>query len=140
MPATDTSSLASLFAAVGPASQTVPSAPGTLTERERFRIGLRRRPLLLDGAMGTLLYSRGVPQRACLDELVLTRPEIVSTIHLEYIEAGADAIETNTFGANRFRLATYGLEKLAGRLNRRGAPHRVARERAAKSTRRDGVH
>jgi homocysteine S-methyltransferase len=76
--------------------------------------------------MGTLLYSRGIPQRACLDELVLTKPEIVSTIHREYIEAGADAIETNTFGANRFRLAEYGLEKLAGRLNREGA--QLARE------------
>jgi homocysteine S-methyltransferase len=81
---------------------------------------------LLDGAMGTLLYSRGIPQRACLDELVLTKPEVVSTIHREYIAAGADAIETNTFGANRFRLAEYGLEKLAGRLNRRGA--QLARE------------
>jgi homocysteine S-methyltransferase len=94
---------------------------------------LRKRPLLLDGAMGTLLYSRGVPQRACLDELVLTRPEVVSTIHLEYIEAGADAIETNTFGANRFRLAEYGLEKLAGRLSRKGAQlAREARETSGK--------
>ena len=87
---------------------------------------LRRRPLLFDGAMGTLLYSHGVPQRACLDELVLTRPELISTIHREYLEAAADAIETDTFGANRFRLAEYGLEKLAGRLNRRGA--QLARE------------
>ena len=125
MPVADTSSLASLFAAVSSAGAR-PAAPGSLTERERFRFLLRRRPLLLDGAMGTLLYSRGIPQRTCLDELVLTKPEIVSTIHREYIEAGADAIETNTFGANRFRLAEYGLEKLAGRLNRRGA--QLARE------------
>jgi len=68
-----------------------------------------------------LLYSRGVPQRQCLDELVLTRPELVSTIHREYIEAGADVIETNTFGANRFRLAEFGIEKLAGRLSRKAA-------------------
>ncbi|HEX7490973.1 MAG TPA: bifunctional homocysteine S-methyltransferase/methylenetetrahydrofolate reductase [Candidatus Limnocylindrales bacterium] len=109
------------------------SAPDSLTERERFRMRLRRRPLLLDGAMGTLLFSRGIPQRACLDELVLTRPEIISTIHLEYIEAGADAIETNTFGANRFRLAEYGAEKLAGHLNRRGAQlAREARETSGK--------
>ena len=60
--------------------------------------------------MGTLLFSRGIPQRACLDELVLTRPDLVSTIHREYLEAGADVIETNTFGANRLRLAGYGLE------------------------------
>jgi homocysteine S-methyltransferase len=100
--------------------------PGALTERERFRIMLRRRPLLFDGAMGTLLYSRGVPQRACLDELVLSHPDLISTIHREYLEAGADAIETNTFGANRFRLADYGLEKLAAQINRRGA--QLARE------------
>jgi methionine synthase I (cobalamin-dependent)/5,10-methylenetetrahydrofolate reductase len=133
MPATETSSLASLFAPSGGAGHAQPTAPGSLTERERFRMRLRRRPLLLDGAMGTLLYSCGVPQRACLDELVQTRPEVVSTIHREYIEAGADAIETDTFGANRFRLAEYGLEKLAGRLNRRGAQlAREARETSGK--------
>ena len=132
MPVAETSSLASLFA-TGPGAGARPATPGSLTERERFRIRLRRRPMLLDGAMGTLLYSRGIPQRACLDELVLTKPEIVSTIHREYIEAGADAIETNTFGANRFRLAEYGLQKLAGRLSRRGAQlAREARETAGK--------
>jgi homocysteine S-methyltransferase len=102
------------------------AAPGALTERERFRMRLRRRPLLFDGAMGTLLYSHGIPQRACLDELVLTRSDLISTIHREYLEAGADAIETDTFGANRFRLAEYGLEKLAGQINRRAA--QLARE------------
>jgi methionine synthase I (cobalamin-dependent)/5,10-methylenetetrahydrofolate reductase len=133
MPATHAPSLASLFAASEVLGHAGAGDPGILTERERFRIRLRRRPLLLDGAMGTLLYSRGVPQRACLDELVLTRPEIVSTIHREYIEAGANAIETDTFGANRFRLAEYGLDKLAGRLSRRGAQlAREARETSAK--------
>jgi methionine synthase I (cobalamin-dependent)/5,10-methylenetetrahydrofolate reductase len=125
MPTIDTSSFASLFAASGTGVASA-SAPGALTDRERFRMRLRRRPLLLDGAMGTLLYSRGVPQRQCLDELVLTRPELVSTIHREYIEAGADVIETNTFGANRFRLAEFGIEKQAGRLNRKAA--QLARE------------
>ena len=133
MPATDTSTLAGLFATPKSGSRARVEEPGYLTERERFRIRLRRRPLLLDGAMGTLLYSRGIPQRSCLDELVLTKPEIVSTIHREYIEAGADAIETDTFGANRFRLAEFGLEKLAGRLNRRGAQlAREARETSGK--------
>ena len=133
MPSTDTSSLASLFAATGRAGHAEPAAPGTLTERERFRMRLRRRPLLIDGAMGTLLYSRGVPQRACLDELVLTRPDVVSTIHREYIDAGADVIETDSFGANRFRLAEYGLEKLAARLSRRAAQlAREARETSGK--------
>ena len=122
--------LADLLAA-GPLARS--GTPGTLTERERFRIRLHRRPLLLDGAMGTLLFSRGVPQRACLDELVLTRTDLISSIHREYIEAGADAIETNTFGANRFRLLPYGLEKAAGRLNRKAAQlARDARETAGK--------
>ena len=125
MPTIYTPSFASLFAASGTGVVSA-SAAGALTDRERFRMRLRRRPLLLDGAMGTLLYSRGVPQRQCLDELVLTRPELVSTIHREYIEAGADVIETNTFGANRFRLAEFGIEKLAGRLNRKAA--QLARE------------
>ncbi|MGA2513014.1 MAG: bifunctional homocysteine S-methyltransferase/methylenetetrahydrofolate reductase [Candidatus Limnocylindrales bacterium] len=115
-----------MFSANAGPAQAKPTVPGALTERERFRIRLRRRPLLLDGAMGTLLYSRGIPQRACLDELVLTRPGVVSTIHREYIEAGADAIETDSFGANRFRLAEFGLEKLAGQMNRRAA--QLARE------------
>lgn len=71
--------------------------------------------------MGTLLYSRGVPERACLEELVLTRPDVVSAIHREYLESGADAIETDSFGANRFRLAEYGLERSACLLNRLAA-------------------
>lgn len=82
--------------------------------------------MLLDGAMGTLLHARGVPQRACLEELVLVRPELVSAIHREMIVAGADVIETATFGANRPRLAPYGLGAHAGRLNRRAA--QLARE------------
>ena len=67
-------------------------------------------PLLADGAMGTLLHARGVPIDACFDELNLTRPELVGTIHREYVEAGARLIETNTFGANPFKLAAHGLE------------------------------
>ena len=94
--------------------------------RARFRDRLATGPLLADGAMGTLLYSRGVPQRAVLDELVATRPELIGTIHREYLAAGADIIETATFGANRIRLATAGLGDQAGRLSRRGA--QIARE------------
>ena len=125
MPILPTSSPADLFATSSSGAATA-RTPGALTERERFRILLRRRPLLFDGAMGTLLYSRGIPQRACLDEIVLTHSDVVTTIHREYLEAGADAIETNTFGANRFRLAEFGLEKLAAQMNRRGA--QLARE------------
>ena len=94
--------------------------------RLRFRDRLAARPLLADGAMGTLLHARGVPQRAALDELVVTRPDLVGAVHREYLEAGADLIETATFGANRVRLAPYGLAGEAGRFTRRGA--QLARE------------
>jgi homocysteine S-methyltransferase len=76
--------------------------------------------------MGTLLFSRGTPQRASLDELVLTRPEVVSAVHREYIAAGADIIETNTFGANRVRLEHVGLADRTAQINRRAA--QLARE------------
>ena len=59
--------------------------------------------------MGTLLFSRGVPQRACLEELVATQAELVRGAHREYLEAGAELIETLSFGANRPRLAAWGL-------------------------------
>jgi len=59
--------------------------------------------------MGTLLFSRGIPQRACLDELATSRPDLIATIHREYLEAGADLVETLSFGANRIRLDSYGL-------------------------------
>ncbi|HEY6014812.1 MAG TPA: bifunctional homocysteine S-methyltransferase/methylenetetrahydrofolate reductase, partial [Candidatus Limnocylindrales bacterium] len=98
----------------------------TSSERDRFLARLATGPLLADGAMGTLLYSRGIPQRANLDELVATRPEIIGAIHREYLEAGAELIETATFGANRVRLAAHGLGDRAGALNRRGA--QLARE------------
>src|SRR5664280_98346 len=98
----------------------------SMSERDRFRARLAGRPLVADGAIGTLLFSRGIPQRACLDELVLSRPDLVGTIHREYLEAGADLIETATFGANRVRLAGWGLGGLAARMNRRAA--QLARE------------
>ena len=85
------------------------AAGSSMTPRERFAARLAARPLLADGAMGTLLFSRGVPQRASLDELAATRPELVTTTHREYLEAGAELIETVTLGANRYRLAPFGL-------------------------------
>lgn len=94
--------------------------------RRAFAERLAARPLLFDGAMGTLLFSRGIPQRASLDELVASRPDLIGTVHREYIAAGADVVETCTFGANRFRLAEHGLADRAGRLNRRAA--QLARE------------
>ena len=94
--------------------------------RPRFRSRLDARPLLVDGGLGTLLFSRGIPQRACLEELVATHPEIVTAAHREYLEAGAELIETLSFGANRQRLAAWGLGARAGDLNRRAA--RLARD------------
>ena len=78
---------------------------------------LAREPLLCDGAMGTLLYARGVPLDACFDELNMNNPALVQAIHAEYIAAGADCIETNTFGANRFKLAIHGLEARVREIN-----------------------
>jgi methionine synthase I (cobalamin-dependent)/5,10-methylenetetrahydrofolate reductase len=94
--------------------------------RQRFRSRLAAGPILVDGGMGTLLFSRGVPQRACLEELAASNPEMVGAAHREYLEAGAELIETLSFGANRHRLAAWGLEGIAGDLNRRAA--RIARE------------
>jgi homocysteine S-methyltransferase len=97
--------------------------------RPRFHQRLAARPLLVDGGLGTLLFSRGVPQRACLEELVLTHPEVVEAVHREYLEAGAELIETLSFGANRRRLAGWGMERQAGQLSRRAAQlARAARE------------
>jgi methionine synthase / methylenetetrahydrofolate reductase(NADPH) len=66
-------------------------------------------PLLADGAMGTMLHARGIGFDRCFDELNLSQPSLVADIHREYIEAGAAIIQTNTFGANRYKLATHGL-------------------------------
>ncbi len=84
---------------------------------ERMR---QQAPLLGDGAMGTMLHQTGVPINACFDELNITHPEQVGRVHRAYIEAGAEVIETNTFGANRFRLAKHGLEDRVAEINRAG--------------------
>ena len=82
---------------------------------------IRKSPLLCDGAMGTLIHARGVPIDACFDELNLSSRETVGLIHREYIAAGADVIETNTFGANRFKLVEHRLEDRVRDINFRGA-------------------
>jgi len=91
-----------------------------------FVAGLLERPLLGDGAMGTMLYARGVPLDTCFDVLNESDPKIVQSIHTEYIQAGADCIETNTFGANRFKLAMHGSAGRVREINRSGA--RLARD------------
>ncbi|HBH00546.1 MAG TPA: bifunctional homocysteine S-methyltransferase/methylenetetrahydrofolate reductase [Candidatus Rokubacteria bacterium] len=78
-------------------------------------------PLLCDGAMGTMLYARGVPLDACFDVLNVNAPRLVQAIHGDYVAAGADCIETNTFGANRFKLAVHGLDGRVHEINLRGA-------------------
>jgi homocysteine S-methyltransferase len=97
-----------------------------MNERERFRERLAAGPILADGAMGTLLFSRGIPQRACLDELATNRPDLIGSVHREYLEAGTELIETASFGANRLRLAAHGLAHEARRFSRKAA--QVARE------------
>ncbi|GMV06956.1 MAG: hypothetical protein AMXMBFR53_32310 [Gemmatimonadota bacterium] len=83
---------------------------------------------VFDGAMGTLLYGRGVFVNVCYDELNLTRPELVRQIHEEYAAAGAEILETNTFGANPVKLSSYGLDGRTEEINR--AAVALAREAA----------
>ena len=92
---------------------------------------LRRSPIVFDGAMGTMIYERGVFINTCFDELCLTNPKLISQIHGEYVEAGAEVIETNTFGANRIALRPYGLAEKAREINRQAV--RIAREVAGDS-------
>jgi methionine synthase / methylenetetrahydrofolate reductase(NADPH) len=91
---------------------------------------IKQSPVLCDGAMGTLFYAKGVFINRCYDELNLSQPDLVRAIHHDYLQAGAEIIETNTFGANAFRLARHSLADRVQDINRMGA--RLARE-AAKS-------
>src|SRR5579862_4299750 len=84
------------------------------------------RTILCDGAMGTTLYDRGVFINRCFDELNLSQPDLVRSIHEEYLQTGAEVIETNTFGANQFRLTHYGLQDQVAAINKAGV--RVARQ------------
>jgi methionine synthase / methylenetetrahydrofolate reductase(NADPH) len=87
------------------------------------------RPVLADGAMGTVLYARGIFINRCYDELNLTDPALILGVHEEYLQAGAEILETNTFGANRFRLARHGLAGKVAEINTAGV--RLAREAVA---------
>jgi homocysteine S-methyltransferase len=77
-------------------------------------------PLLSDGAMGTMLNARGASFEICFDALNLSRPALVAEVHREYIEAGSNIIQTNTFGANRYKLSAYGLHDKVPEVNRAG--------------------
>src|SRR3954465_1826041 len=75
------------------------------------------RIVLFDGAMGTMLYGKGVFINQCYDELSLRAPDLVSEVHRAYVKAGAQVLETNTFGANRIKLTQYGLESQVRDIN-----------------------
>jgi len=91
---------------------------------------LKQSPVLCDGAMGTLLYAKGIFINRSYDELNLSQPDLIRGIHHEYLQAGAEIIETNTFGGNSFRLARHSMADKVDEINRAGV--RLARE-AAKS-------
>ena len=76
--------------------------------------------MLADGAMGTVLYARGILINRCYDELNLSDPGLIQSVHQEYLQAGADILETNTFGANRFRLGRHGLAGKVAEINAAG--------------------
>ncbi len=91
---------------------------------------LKQSPVLCDGATGTLLYAKGIFINRCYDELNLSQPDLIRELHREYMQAGAEIIETNTFGGNSFRLARHSLENRVREINLAGA--RLAKD-AAKS-------
>jgi len=95
---------------------------------EPFLEALGRRVLVCDGAMGTMLYARGIFINRSFEALNLVEPELVLDVHRQYVRAGADVIETNTFGANRIKLATFGLAEALRDMNAAGV--RLARQAA----------
>jgi methionine synthase I (cobalamin-dependent)/5,10-methylenetetrahydrofolate reductase len=97
-----------------------------ITRATAFREQLSRRVLVADGAMGTMLYDKGIFINRCYDELNLTSPDMIRQIHLDYVKAGAEILETNTFGANRMRLAAFGLGEKLRAINQAGV--KIARE------------
>jgi homocysteine S-methyltransferase len=94
--------------------------------RSPFLDRLERGAVLADGAMGSQIYARGISYERCFDELNLTEPSLIQRIHRDYIRAGAELIETNTFGANRYKLAPFGLEDRVRDINFRAV--KLARE------------
>ncbi len=98
----------------------------TATSAAKVRRLFTGSPVLCDGAMGTMLYSRGVFINRCYDELNLSQSEMVRAVHQEYLQAGAEVIETNTFGANAYRLEHYGIRDKVREINLAGV--RLARE------------
>src|SRR5881296_1369172 len=104
--------------------ETKAQASGVKPFLERLRDGV----VVCDGAMGTMLYSRGVFINRCFDELNLSSPDLVGGIHQEYVKAGAEILETNTFGGTRPRLAAFGIAEKLREINHAGV--RLARQAA----------
>ncbi len=98
------------------------------TRAGEFREALGSRIFVIDGAMGTVLYAKGIFINRCYDELNLSAPALVREVHLDYVNAGAEIVETNTFGANRKRLGAFGLAEKLRAINEAGV--RIAREAA----------
>src|ERR1700761_7448970 len=102
--------------------------PTVVSRVAEFRNKLQSKIIVTDGAMGTMLYAKGIFINRCFDELNLSAPQIVKEVHQEYVKAGAEVIESNTFGCNRIRLGAFGFaEKLVPIVN---AGVRLAREAA----------
>jgi methionine synthase / methylenetetrahydrofolate reductase(NADPH) len=95
---------------------------------QNFLEAVEERVLVCDGAMGTMLYAKGVFMNKRFDALNITQPDLVNRVHHEYVRAGADIIETNTFGANRIKLGSFGLADKLRAINEQGA--RIARQAA----------
>ncbi|MGH3236733.1 MAG: homocysteine S-methyltransferase family protein, partial [Streptosporangiaceae bacterium] len=102
-----------------------PARPGRVQLAAAVRLGLGQRVLVCDGAMGTMLHAAGAALDRSLPELNLSEPGLVSTIHESYLSAGADVIQTNTFGANRLWLGDHGFPDQVDEINRAGV--RIAR-------------
>ncbi len=90
-------------------------------KRKNFLAEVEKRVILFDGAMGTMLYERGIFINQCFDHVNLTNPRLVKEIHTAYAKAGADVLQTNTFGANRFKLMKHGLDDSLEAINYQGA-------------------
>ena len=102
--------------------------PSTTSRIQEFRKKLQSGVVVGDGAMGTMLYSKGIFINRCFDELNLSAPQVVKEVHQEYVKAGAEVIETNTFGGNRARLSAFGFSEKLQAINEAGV--RLAREAA----------
>jgi methionine synthase I (cobalamin-dependent)/5,10-methylenetetrahydrofolate reductase len=104
------------------------SPPRSQSKAKEFRARLLSHVLVADGAMGTVLYSKGIFINRCFDELNLSSPALIKETHQEYVKAGAEILETNTFGANRTRLESFGFADKLKAINQAGV--RLAREAA----------